>query len=102
MKFWVTAPLGKGFCLGEATGLPPDSSLVHGADETWLQVAAAVAVLNTTFFPAVAVFRQNVRRGGRVGILLVPVKAICMGNTNLRPLLCLMVKANPTDCILKL
>ena len=73
-------------------GLPPDSSLVRGMGETWLHF------LNTVVIAAVTVLRQDVRRVGRVRILLVLEKTICMENANLHPPLCLMVKANPSDC----
>ena len=92
MKFGITAPLGEGLRRGKATGLPPDSSLVHGMDETWLHF------LNTLVIAAVTVLRQDVRRVGNVKIPLVLEKAICMENANLHPPLCLMVKANPSDC----
>ena len=71
---------------------PPDSNLAHGMDGTLRQF------LNTTLFAAGTVLRQTARPEEKVGILLVPVKALCVGNLNQPSPPTRIVKANQTNC----
>ena len=96
MKLWITAPLGERLRLGNAMGLPPDSSLARGMDDIWIHFLAAIFLALVTVIPQIA------RCAGRVRSLLAPEKAICTADPNLPQPLRLIAKSNPSNCKLEM